>query len=76
MKAITWGLLLIVNIVFAYLIKLTITSGLQAGITVGPDGQLVEREDSSCDEDDNNDDDDNGKGEKGQYKSPKVQPIT
>ena len=77
MKAITWGLLLIVNtILFAYLMKLTITSGLQAGRTVGPDGQLVEREDSSCDEDDNDDDDDNDEGEKGQYKSPKVPPIT
>jgi len=77
LKAITWGLLLIVNtIVFAYLMKLTITSGLQAGRTVGPDGQLIEREDSSSDEDDDDDDDDDDEEEKGQYKSPEVPPIT
>jgi len=76
MKAITWGLLLIINtIVFGYLMKLTITSGLAAGRTVGPDGQLIEREDSSSDEDDD-DDDDGDEEEKGKYKSPEIPPIT
>jgi len=75
MKAITWGLLLIINtIIFGYLMKLTITSGLAAG-TVGPDGQLIEREDSSSSEEDD-DDEDEEEEEKGAYQSPEVPPIT
>jgi len=70
MKAITWTMLLIINAaVFVYLLKLTIDSG---GAPVGPDGQLIEREDSSDSEDDEEDDDD----EKGEYRSPDVPQIT
>jgi len=68
MKAITWGMLLIINaVVFGYLMKLTIDSGC---LPVGADGQLIEREDSSDSEDDEEDD------EKGEYASPDVPQIT
>lgn len=70
MKAITWGMLLIMNsLVFGYLMKLTIQSGLN--LPVGPDGQLIEREESSDSEDDDDDEE-----EKGEYESPAIPPIT
>ena len=55
LKNLTWALLLIVNtVLFGYLMKLTIDSGVSAGETIiGPDGTIVRRvdsEDSSVDE--------------------------
>lgn len=59
-KSITWFLLLTTNIVlFAYLMKLTVTSG------IGPDGMPLEDEDSS---DDDSDDDEEDEG----YKAPEM----
>lgn len=59
-KSITWFLLLTTNIVlFAYLMKLTVTSG------IGPDGMPLEDEDSS---DDESDDDEEDEG----YKAPEM----
>lgn len=74
-KAITWGMLLIINaILFGYLMKLTIVSGLNA-----PDGQLMDG-DSSDEEDDDDDEDEEKDGtnaatsgaQGGEYKSPEV----
>lgn len=57
-KSITWFLLLTTNLVFfAYLMKLTVTSG------IGPDGMPLEDEDSS---DDDSDEEDEG------YKAPEM----
>jgi hypothetical protein len=55
LKNLTWALLLIVNtVLFGYLMKLTIDSGVSTGETIiGPDGTIVRRvdsEDSSVDE--------------------------
>ena len=48
LKNITWVLLLVVNtVLFGYLMKLTIDSGVGTGETViGPDGQVIQRVDS------------------------------
>lgn len=65
LKTLTWMLLLLVNIVlFGYLMKLTIDSGLN--VPLGPDGQPIGAEDSSDDEDDDDEE------EEGDYKSPIV----
>jgi hypothetical protein len=64
-KGLTWTLLLIVNVIFfAYLMKLTIDSGLN--VPLGPDGEPLGDEDSSDDEDDDDDEDD----EQAPYKPP------
>lgn len=70
MKAITWGMLLIINsIVFGYLMKLTIQSGLSCPI--GPDGTILREDSSESEEEDDDEEDENGK-----YTSPDVPPIT
>merc|ERR1712165_284353 len=57
LKSITWGLLLLLStILFAYLMKLTVDSGLNSALVAG---------DSSDSDDDDDDDDD----EEGDYKS-------
>ncbi len=64
-KGLTWTLLLVVNLVlFAYLMKLTIDSGLN--VPLGPDGQPIGGDESSDDEDDDDDDDE----DEGDYKPP------
>jgi hypothetical protein len=50
LKSITWFLLIAMNIIlFLYLMKLTIDSGLN--VPVGPDGEPLEDDDSSDEED-------------------------
>jgi len=52
LKKITWALLLLINVVlFAYLMKLTVDSSVKETI-IGPDGKIVERDDSDDEEDD------------------------
>merc|ERR1712232_646314 len=53
LKSITWALLLITNtVLFGYLMKLTVDSGISAGSTViGPDGQIIQRDGNSEDSD-------------------------
>lgn len=69
-KGLTWTLLLIVNIIlFAYLMKLTIDSGLN--VPLGPDGQPIGADESSDDEDD--DDDYEDEDDPGAYKPPAEQ---
>ncbi len=64
LKTITWTFLLLLNLVlFSYLMKLTIDSGLNA--PVGPDGEPI-GDDSSDEEDD----DDDYEDEEGDYKPP------
>jgi len=48
LKNITWALLLVINtVLFGYLMKLTVDSGVSAGETViGPDGSIIRRNDS------------------------------
>jgi hypothetical protein len=48
LKNITWALLLLINtVLFGYLMKLTVDSGVSAGETViGPDGTIIKRGDS------------------------------
>ena len=68
-KTITWTLLLLVNLVlFTYLMKLTIDSGLNT--PVGPDGEPLD-DDSSDEEYEDDDDDDD---EEGNYKAPTEAP--
>eukprot|EP00560_Eucampia_antarctica_P004803 CAMPEP_0197842282 /NCGR_PEP_ID=MMETSP1437-20131217/46651_1 /TAXON_ID=49252 ORGANISM="Eucampia antarctica, Strain CCMP1452" /NCGR_SAMPLE_ID=MMETSP1437 /ASSEMBLY_ACC=CAM_ASM_001096 /LENGTH=400 /DNA_ID=CAMNT_0043452139 /DNA_START=116 /DNA_END=1318 /DNA_ORIENTATION=- len=76
LKSITWALMLIVNtVLFGYLMKLTVDSGVSAGSTVvGPDGQIIQRDDS-----DSSDDEDEGKKQTAQssagaYQSPTIIP--
>lgn len=65
LKTITWTLLLLLNLVlFSYLMKLTIDSGLN--VPLGPDGLPIEVE--SSDEED--EDDDEYEDEEGDYKPP------
>ena len=55
LKKITWALLLLLNIVlFAYLMKLTVDGSVKETI-VGPDGKIIERDDSDEYEDDEDD---------------------
>lgn len=65
LKTITWTFLLFLNLIlFSYLMKLTIDSGLN--VPVGPDGEPIEYESS-----DEEDDDDDYEDEEGDYKPPK-----
>lgn len=65
LKAITWTMLLLVNLLlFGYLMKLTIDSGLN--VPLGPDGQPIGADDSSDEEDEDDDEDD----EEGDYQPP------
>ena len=52
LKKITWALLLMLNIVlFAYLMKLTVDGSVKETI-IGPDGKIVEAEDSESEDED------------------------
>ena len=56
LKKITWALLLLLNIVlFAYLMKLTVDGSVKETI-IGPDGQVIEKDDSEDDEDEDEED--------------------
>jgi hypothetical protein len=67
LKGLTWTLLLLISFtLFAYLMKLTIESGLN--VPLGPDGQPIGGDESSDDEDDDDDDDD----EDAAYQAPTV----
>jgi len=64
-KGLTWTLLLIINFcLFAYLMKLTIESGLN--VPLGPDGQPIGGDESSDEEDDDDDE------EEAAYQAPSV----
>ena len=68
LKGLTWTLLLLISFtLFAYLMKLTIESGLN--VPLGPDGQPIGGDESSDDEDDDDDDDDE---EDAAYQAPTV----
>ena len=57
LKKITWALLLILNVfLFSYLMKLTVDGSVKETV-IGPDGKIVEKEDS--DDEDDDDDDEN-----------------
>lgn len=79
LKKITWALLLLINVVlFAYLMKLTVDSSVKETI-IGPDGKIVERDDS----DDEDDDDEPisptsaaGSSGAGDYSNPKLPQIS
>ena len=76
LKSITWALLLIVNtVLFGYLMKLTVDSGVSTGSTVvGPDGQIIQRDDS-----DSSDDEDEEKKPTqtpSSYQAPAIPPIS
>ncbi|KAL7462681.1 hypothetical protein ACHAXS_005385 [Conticribra weissflogii] len=79
LKKITWALLLLINILlFAYLMKLTVDGSVKETI-VGPDGKIVEREDS----DDEDDHDEEVEGQvsptsntAGNYENPNLPAIT
>mmetsp|Transcript_8053 Transcript_8053/g.8868 ORF Transcript_8053/g.8868 Transcript_8053/m.8868 type:complete len:449 (-) Transcript_8053:132-1478(-) len=65
LKTVTWIMILLTNLIlFAYLMKLTIDSGLN--VPVGPDGEPLGDESSDEEDDDDDDDDDEG----GEYKPP------
>ena len=55
LKKITWSLLLLLNIVlFAYLMKLTVDGSVKETI-IGPDGNIIEKDDSEDEDDDEED---------------------
>jgi len=57
LKKITWGLLLMLNIfLFGYLMKLTVDGSVKETV-IGPDGKIVEKEDSDDEEEDDDDED-------------------
>jgi len=71
LKNITWALLLIINtVLFGYLMKLTVDSGISTGETViGPDGTIIRRgdsDDSSVEETTDN------RGNAGTYVLPQI----
>lgn len=69
LKGVTWTLLLLVNMVlFGYVMKLTIDSGLN--VPIGPDGQPLEAGDDSSDDDDDDDEDDEDDEDDMAYKPP------
>lgn len=69
LKSLTWTLLLLIStILFGYLMKLTIDSGMN--VPIGPDGQVIPPDESSDEEDD--DDDDEEDDVNGTYKSPEA----
>lgn len=79
LKKITWGLLLILNIVlFAYLMKLTVDGSVKETI-IGPDGKIVERDDSD-DEEEEDDEDPQGPASVGSltggYENPELPPVS
>merc|ERR1712210_173824 len=71
LKSITWALLLIMNtVLFGYLMKLTVDSGISAGSTViGPDGQIIQRDGDSEDSEED-EEEENAEVNIGEYKSP------
>jgi hypothetical protein len=84
LKKITWGLLLMLNIVlFSYLMKLTVDGSVKETI-IGPDGKIAEGEASDDEEDDDDDDDEDPASPKktkkvtttGAYENPELPPIT
>mmetsp|Transcript_19611 Transcript_19611/g.27586 ORF Transcript_19611/g.27586 Transcript_19611/m.27586 type:complete len:425 (+) Transcript_19611:240-1514(+) len=81
LKSITWVLLLVMNtVLFGYLMKLTVDSGVNAGSTmIGPDGQIIQRDDDSDDSDDEDDEEEKGSSANeaaGDYKSPSLPPVS
>ena len=78
LKRITWSLLLMLNIfLFGYLMKLTVDGSVKETV-IGPDGKIVEKEDS----DDEDEGDDEGPlsptstvGSGGNYENPELPQI-
>jgi hypothetical protein len=72
LKSITWALMLIINtVLFGYLMKLTVDSGVSTGSTVvGPDGQIIQRDDSDSS------DDEEDENQSPEYTAPTVPPLT
>mmetsp|Transcript_40621 Transcript_40621/g.85016 ORF Transcript_40621/g.85016 Transcript_40621/m.85016 type:complete len:375 (+) Transcript_40621:269-1393(+) len=78
LKKITWALLLILNIfLFSYLMKLTVDGSVKETV-IGPDGKIVEKEDSD-DEDDDDDEDPttpaNALNAAGNYENPELPQV-
>jgi len=79
LKKITWALLLLMNIIlFSYLMKLTVDGSVKETI-IGPDGKIVEKEDSDDEEDD--DDEDpispaSAASGPGNYENPELPPVS
>ena len=75
LKKITWALLLMLNIVlFSYLMKLTVDSSVKETI-IGPDGKIVEEEDSEYTGEDE-DDEDRGATPATEYKNPELPTVS
>lgn len=72
LKNITWALLLVINtVLFGYLMKLTVDSGISAGENViGPDGTIIRRGDS--DDSSVEESTDNKRGKAGTYMLPQL----
>jgi len=69
LKAITWTLLLIMNtVLFGYLMKLTVDSGVR-NENIGPDGKIVSNDEYESGDDSVEEEDEN---ENGQYTSPVI----
>ena len=79
LKKITWALLLLLNIVlFAYLMKLTVDGSVKETV-VGPDGKIIEKDDSEDDEEEEEDamsptSAENGAG--GAYENPNLPQLS
>lgn len=75
LKKITWALLLMLNVMlFSYLMKLTVDGSVKETV-IGPDGKIMEKDES----DDEEEDDDDGPGTParaaGEYDNPKLPQI-
>ncbi|KAL7538252.1 hypothetical protein ACHAXR_008404 [Thalassiosira sp. AJA248-18] len=77
LKKITWALLLMINIVlFSYLMKLTVDGSVKETI-IGPDGKIVEADDSDDEEEDDDEDPmSQNNGEQGNYENPTLPHIS
>merc|ERR1719253_104233 len=72
LKKITWALLLLINIVlFGYLMKLTVDGSVKETI-IGPDGKIVEKDESDDEEDDDDEDPMSPSSTTGNYQNPQL----
>jgi len=72
LKKITWALLLMLNIVlFSYLMKLTVDSSVKETV-IGPDGKIVEKDESDDEDDDDEEPVSPTSASSGQYTNPEL----
>lgn len=76
LKKITWALLLLLNIVlFAYLMKLTVDGSVKETV-IGPDGKIIEKDDSEDEEDDEEEVVSPTSTENGAYENPNLPQLS